>query len=103
MTSFTSVFHAIADEKRQKMLSLLEERDMCVGELVKRFHLTQPAVSKHLAVLRNAGLVNDRRCGMQVVYSLNRENIKNCCLEYFNRFECCSALFADSPGAARED
>jgi ArsR family transcriptional regulator, arsenate/arsenite/antimonite-responsive transcriptional repressor len=93
MTVFSKSFRAMSDENRQKILLLLEERDRCVGELVALFDLSQPAVSKHLTVLKNAGLVNDRRCGQQVIYSLHRENLQNCCFEFFKNFQCCNSLF----------
>lgn len=98
MTDFCKLFQAISDDNRQKILAFLEERDHCVGDLVERFSLSQSAVSKHLAVLKNAGLVDDKRCGQQVIYSLNRENLKACCREYFKRFDCCSSLFAQHKG-----
>ena len=98
MTDFCKLFQAIGDDKRQRILLLLEDHDRCVGELVTRFSLSQSAVSKHLAVLKNAGLVNDRRAGQQVIYSLNRESLQTCCHDYFTRFDCCSSLFAQHKG-----
>jgi len=98
MADFCRLFQAIADDHRQRILLLLEEHERCVGELVDRFSLSQSAVSKHLAVLKNAGLVDDRRSGQQVIYSLNRRNLQGCCRDYFMRFECCSSLFAQRNG-----
>ncbi len=98
MADFCRVFQAIADDKRQRILVLLEERDRCVGDLVERFSLSQSAVSKHLSVLKNAGLVIDKRYGQQVIYSLHHQNLQDCCREYFMRFECCSSFFAQPTG-----
>ena len=98
MADFCKMFQAIADNHRQRMLHILEEDERCVGELVERFPLSQSAVSKHLAVLKNAGLVHDRRAGQQVIYSLNRQNLQNFCRDYFTKFECCSGLFAQRNG-----
>lgn len=98
MADFCKLFQAIGDDNRQRILVLLEEHDRCVGDLVARFSLSQSAVSKHLAVLKNAGLVSDRRAGQQVIYSLNRESLQTCCQEYFERFDCCSSLFAQHNG-----
>ena len=92
---FCRLFQAISDKKRQRILLLLEERDRCVNDLVDAFHLSQPSMSKHLSVLKNAGLVKDERRGQNVIYSLNGEILKDCCREYFKRFECCHGLFAD--------
>jgi DNA-binding transcriptional ArsR family regulator len=67
---------ALADETRQSILELLQDREMSVGEITARFHLTQPTISHHLGLLRRGGLVLARREGKQVYYSPNR-----CCLE----------------------
>jgi len=95
MNDFCRLFQAISDKQRQKILWHLQEKDCSVGELVDLFHLSQSSISKHLAVLRNAGLVEDERRGQQVFYSLHCENLKTFCQEYFQRFECCHGLFVD--------
>lgn len=61
---------ALADPTRLRILHLLEDGELCVGELVGAVGGSQANVSKHLAVLRNAGLVRARRSGMNVCYSL---------------------------------
>jgi ArsR family transcriptional regulator, arsenate/arsenite/antimonite-responsive transcriptional repressor len=71
---------AIADETRQKIMNLLCCQWMNVGEIVEALGgVTQPTVSHHLAVLREAGLVNIRPDGKQTFYSLNQERIAFCC------------------------
>jgi DNA-binding transcriptional ArsR family regulator len=55
------VFSALADPTRRAMLARLASGDATVGELVERFDLTQPAISKHLKVLERAGLVSRTR------------------------------------------
>jgi ArsR family transcriptional regulator len=66
---------ALADPTRLKMVSLLNIRDCCVCELVPVFGISQPAVSKHMSRLKTAGLVHERRQGMWVFYSLDRERL----------------------------
>lgn len=88
-------FQAISDETRQKILLLLEERERCVGELVREFNLSQPTISNHLLVLKRTGLVQDRREGKQVFYSLNGNLLRDCCAEYFSRFASCDSLFRE--------
>ena len=56
----TSTFEALAQPTRREILDLLREGERSVGELVARVSLTQPGVSKHLRVLRDAGLVRVR-------------------------------------------
>ena len=64
-------FKALSDPTRREILRLLGERDRTAGELVGQFNVSQPAVSRHLAVLRSAGLVRALRAGQNVVYSLD--------------------------------
>ena len=65
---------ALADKKRLKIIRLLGKRSICVCELESLVGLTQPAVSHHLKILREAELVTDTRRGKWIFYSLN-ENI----------------------------
>jgi DNA-binding transcriptional ArsR family regulator len=58
-----SAFQAIAPDRRREILTLLREHELSVGELAARVGVTQPAVSQHLRVLRDAGLVSERREG----------------------------------------
>jgi DNA-binding transcriptional ArsR family regulator len=61
----------LADPHRREVLELLRERPRAVGELVLRLGLSQPATSKHLRVLREAGLVSARSDAQRRVYSVN--------------------------------
>jgi ArsR family transcriptional regulator, arsenate/arsenite/antimonite-responsive transcriptional repressor len=71
---------AIADETRQKIMNLLCCQWKNVSEIVEALGaVTQPTVSHHLAILRDAGLVNIRPEGKQTYYSLNQERMANCC------------------------
>lgn len=64
-------FKALSDGTRREILRLLGKRDMSVGEIVDKFAMSQPSISRHLAVLRGAGLVTARREGQNVVYGLD--------------------------------
>ncbi|HEY3019124.1 MAG TPA: metalloregulator ArsR/SmtB family transcription factor, partial [Solirubrobacteraceae bacterium] len=66
-----SAWSALADPHRREMLTLLLERPRPVGELVERLGLTQPGTSKHLRVLREAGLVQVRKEAQRRVYALD--------------------------------
>lgn len=68
-----AVFHAIADPTRRHVLELLAERDLTAGEIASAFTVSRPAVSRHLRVLREAGLVRSRRDAQRQVYGLNPE------------------------------
>jgi ArsR family transcriptional regulator, arsenate/arsenite/antimonite-responsive transcriptional repressor len=71
---------ALGDETRQALLKLLQqEGEQCVGCLVDKFGLTQPTISHHLLLLKRAGLVKSRKAGKQVFYSIDQENVVECC------------------------
>ena len=64
-------FKALSDPTRRQILQLLKQRDMCAGEIAEQFSISRPSISFHLNLLKNAGLVEDRREGQQILYSLN--------------------------------
>jgi len=64
------VFKAMADGTRQRTLTVLAQHELSVSELVEILHQPQSTVSRHLRVLREAGLIHDRRDGNMVLYSL---------------------------------
>lgn len=68
-----TVFEVLAEPSRRRILDLLRERERSVGELVERLGLSQPGVSKHLRVLRNAGLVKVRQEAQRRCYGLRAE------------------------------
>ena len=65
-----TVFAALADPTRQRIVEMLAEREIPAGEIAGRFDMTAPAVSQHLKVLRSAGLVRVRADGQRRVYAL---------------------------------
>ena len=70
------VFHALADPSRRAILESLTRGEAAVGELTARFHISQPAVSQHLATLKRAGLVKGRRDGRHVYYRVDPRGLK---------------------------
>ncbi len=64
------ILKAAADPTRLRLLNLLRLGSICVCDLQSVLQIPQPSVSRHLAALRHAGLVNDVRKGMRIVYSL---------------------------------
>jgi DNA-binding transcriptional ArsR family regulator len=59
---------ALAGARRREILELVRERELSAGEIASHFDVTRPAVSQHLAVLRQAGLVAERRAGTRRLY-----------------------------------
>ena len=74
--SDADVFKAIADPTRRQLLQRLGEGDKAVSELAEPFAMSLPALSKHLQVLREVGLVTQERSGRRRIYHLNAEPLK---------------------------
>src|SRR3954463_15620352 len=72
----SDVFNAIAEPQRREILVLLRDGERTVTELARELRMTQPGASKHLRVLREVGLVQDRRGGNQPPYGLDARGLK---------------------------
>ncbi len=70
---------AIADDTRQRIMSLCCCQELSVSEIVEQLDVSQPTVSHHLAILRDAGLVTVRHEGKQTYYTLNQGHLALCC------------------------
>ena len=68
-------FTALADEHRRSILVLLSDRAMPVGEIAAVLPISRPAVSRHLAVLKSAGLVVEERRGTRHIYALHDQGV----------------------------
>lgn len=77
---------AIADETRQKIMSECCCGWLSVNEIVEKVGFSQPTISHHLAILREAGLVSVREEGKQTFYTLNQERIAVCCGQIMLKF-----------------
>ena len=64
---------ALSNETRFKIVNLVREREMAAGTIARRFKLTRPAVSQHITVLREAGLLDERRAGAKRLYLVKPE------------------------------
>ncbi|ACU37808.1 winged helix-turn-helix transcriptional regulator [Actinosynnema pretiosum subsp. pretiosum] len=73
----SDVFNAIAEPQRREILGLLRSREWPVTELADRLGMTQPRASKHLRVLREVGLVRDRKAGKQRLYCLDARGLRS--------------------------
>ena len=70
------IFKALSDESRRKIISMLVEKDRSVNEIAKNFNKSQPCISHHLEVLKNAGIVESRKEGQFTIYSINMSSIQ---------------------------
>jgi ArsR family transcriptional regulator len=77
---------AISDGTRQKIMGIVCCRWLSVSEVVAKLEVSQPTVSHHLAILREAGLVDVREEGKQTFYTLNQEHVSYCCGQLMIKF-----------------
>jgi ArsR family transcriptional regulator len=71
------IFEALASTPRRKILAYLAHAELSAGEIASRFAISKPAVSQHLAILENAGLVASEKRGQFVYYRLVPESLAN--------------------------
>ena len=79
MQNLTLTFKALSDETRLRILLLMKDGEICVCDIADTLKMTQPNISFHLSMLKEAGLIKDRKNGRWVHYSLNDTDM-------FNRF-----------------
>ncbi len=70
-----TIFKALSDETRLRILKLLEHGELCVCDMVAAFDMIQPKVSFHLSVLKQAGLLKDRKDGKWMHYSIDHSDL----------------------------
>ena len=92
------MFRAFSDRTRLRILHLLRDRELCVGDLVQILRVPQPTASRHLTYLRRAGLVTTRRQGKWIFYSLATAR------DRFHRdlLACLASCLDDVPELARD-
>jgi DNA-binding transcriptional ArsR family regulator len=79
------VAKAISPRRRREILLLIRDREMGAGQIAERFDVSRPAISQHLAVLRKAGLVDERRDGVRRRYRARPEGMAGL-REFLDRF-----------------
>jgi len=96
MEELTSIFKALSDETRLRIVKLLEQGELCVCDLVAALGMVQPKVSFHLSVLKDAGFITDRKQGRWIHYRLDDSDM-------MRRMLLLSVCERTSDGAAAED
>jgi DNA-binding transcriptional ArsR family regulator len=74
--SVQTAIQALAEPRRREILQLIRERELTAGEIASGFDVTRPAISQHLGVLKEAGLVSERREGTRRFYRARPEGLK---------------------------
>ena len=96
MKELLNIFKAFSDETRLRILKLLEHGELCVCDLVAALDMVQPKVSFHLAILKEGGLISDRKDGKWTHYKLNESDMLRRMLLY-------SAIERIPANSVRED
>ncbi len=87
--SLDKIFEALASAPRRQILAYLAEAELTTTQLAARFSMSTPAISRHLSILENAGLVHSERQGQFVLYRLDRDKLVNHLTGF--AFELCPA------------
>ena len=70
-----AALRAIAEPRRRRILQLVWDRELSAGAIASQFEVSRPAISQHLSVLKEAGLVNERRNGTQRLYTARPQGL----------------------------
>ena len=84
---YSKYFKAFGEPSRLKILRILSAKPLTVNEIVDAIDLSQSTVSRHLGVLREAGILSDQRDGQQVIYTLNKDAVEACCTSFCDCLE----------------
>ena len=96
MQEILNIFKALSDETRLRILKLLEHAELCVCDIFSSLDMVQPKVSFHLSVLKEAGLIRDRKEGRWIHYRIDDSDL-------LRRFLILSALEKISDDDIKED
>ncbi|KUK85728.1 MAG: ArsR familiy transcriptional regulator [candidate division TA06 bacterium 34_109] len=82
--NINSVFKALSDPTRRKILELLAEKDMTAGEISDHFKISKPSISHHLNLLKNCDLVLGEKQGQNILYSINTTALQELIKWFYN-------------------
>jgi ArsR family transcriptional regulator len=75
MDKILPLFKALSDETRLRIVSLLREGELCVCDIAETLEMTQPNISFHLGMMKEAGIIKDRKNGRWIHYSLDESDM----------------------------
>lgn len=102
--NYVMIFKALSDETRLKIIEMLSCGEMCACNILESFHCTQPTLSYHMKILTDCGLVNNRRDGSWIRYSINVEQaakVQEFCHHITTEQQSC--ICKDSEGGTKCD
>ncbi|NWK98247.1 ArsR family transcriptional regulator [Sphingobium lactosutens] len=98
------IFKALASEPRRRILHHLAEEPMTVGEIADNFEMAMPSISRHLAVLKEAGVVREQKRGQYVLYSLATEELTDQLYDFLSPFcERARGIVEERPRRRKRD
>jgi ArsR family transcriptional regulator len=80
------IFKALSSEPRRRILHYLAEEPMSVGEIADNFEMAMPSISKHLGILKDAGVVRMQKRGQYVLYTLDRDQLTGQLYDFLSTF-----------------
>jgi ArsR family transcriptional regulator, arsenate/arsenite/antimonite-responsive transcriptional repressor len=102
IANMNSVYKALADPTRRKILELLRDRDLSAGEIATHFNLAKPTLSGHFSVLKAADLIQADKVGTTITYHLNISVLEEALLSLMNTFNLPNAYLISSIGDSHE-
>jgi len=94
---YSRLFKAFGDPTRIRILHILSAGEKTVNEIVELVDASQPTVSRHLGIMRDAGIVESRRDGQRIFYSLEKNTVRACCAGF------CDCLIIDIGDGAKKN
>ncbi len=80
-----AIFRALADPTRRQILQELKDGELPAGDIVARFEISGPSISRHLMILKTAKLVEERKAGNNVFYKLSTNNLTNSLNDFLSK------------------
>ena len=72
---YALIFKALSDSTRLEILEMIKDKELCACHILKKFNITQPTLSYHMKILKDVGLINCKKNGSWMHYSLNEKTI----------------------------
>lgn len=83
-SKYALLLKALSDETRVKIFDMISKGELCACKILEEFNITQPTLSYHMKFLSESGLINSRKDGVWMKYSVNKDALK-LLLDFFNR------------------
>jgi len=84
------MLRALADKTRQEIIMVFTvSKELCVNDIAKNFTLSRPTISHHLNLMKRAGILNSRKEGKEILFSINKTYIKDMMTSILNRIDKC--------------